>query len=141
PRGRVVVDRRSGSDPVATAWAPPVERRRRRSGLATGAPHELVELAREDAAESPGPTQQSSVPTEEAPVQMSEKDILGDPQRVARWVAESQQMLGAAIPALIEERDHVRQTLEAKERECERLQGELDRSDEHTSVLQSRFAL
>ena len=140
PRVRVVVDRRSFSDLVTTAGAPAVERRRRRSGLATGAPHELVELAREDAAESPGPTPQPSVPTEEAPVQMSEKDILGDPQRVARWVAESQQMLGAAIPALIEERDHVRQTLEAKERECERLQGELDQLRGNLGALQIEFA-
>jgi len=140
PRVRVVVDRRGAGEPVTTAGAPPVERRRRRSWLATGAPHELVELAREDAAESPSPTPQPSVPTEEAPVQMSEKDILGDPQRVARWVAESQQMLGAAIPALIEERDQVRQTLEAKERECERLQGELDQLRGNLGALQIEFA-
>ena len=73
-------------------------------------------------------------------MQMSEKDILGDPQRVARWVAESQQMLGAAIPALIEERDQVRQTLEAKERECERLQGELDQLRGNLGALQIEFA-
>jgi hypothetical protein len=140
PRVRVVVDRRGGSEPGTTAGTPPVERRRRRSWLASGAPHELVELAREDAAESPSPTQQSSVPTEEAPVQMSDKEILEDPQRVTRWVAESQQMLGAAIPALIEERDRLRQTLEAKERECERLQGETDALRLNLGALQIEFA-
>jgi hypothetical protein len=140
PRVRVVVDRRGAGEPVTTAEAPPVERRRRRSWLATGAPHELVELAREDAAESPSPTPQPSVSTEEAPVQMSEKETLGDPQRVTRWVAESQQMLGAAIPALIEDRDRMRQMLEAKERECERLQGELDEIRGNLGALQIDFA-
>lgn len=140
PRVRVVVDRRGASDPLPAAGAPAVERRRRRSWLATGAPHELVELAREDTAEPPSPARQSSVPTEEAPVQMSDKETLEDPQRVTRWVAESQQMLGAAIPALIEDRDRLRQTLEAKELECERLQGELDELRGNLGALQIEFA-
>src|SRR5688572_20695994 len=53
PRVQVVVDRRHASDVVDTRMSPPpVERRRRRSWLATGASHELVELAAEDSAES-----------------------------------------------------------------------------------------
>src|SRR5216117_2031845 len=50
---------------------------------------------------------------------------LEDPQRVARWLAVSQQMVDRVIPALIGERDRLRQTLEARERECEQLLGAL----------------
>src|SRR2546430_5048827 len=42
PRGRVAVVRRSVSDLVTTAWGLHIERRRRRSVLATAAPAALV---------------------------------------------------------------------------------------------------
>jgi hypothetical protein len=139
PRVRVVVDRRGARD-VPTSDAPlPVERRRRRSWLATGAPHELVELARDDAAESPDPKQQPVVHSEEAPRQMSQMETLEDPQRVTRWVAEGQHMLGREIPALIEDRDRLRQTLEAREHECERLHGELDEIRRNLGALRGEL--
>lgn len=56
---------------------------------------------------------------------MSEMEILEDPQRVTRWLAEGQQMLDRVIPTLIGERDRLRQTLDATEHECDRLRGEL----------------
>jgi hypothetical protein len=125
PRVRVVVDRRGASDVEITESRPRVERRRRRSWLSTGASHELVELAGEDTTESLSRSQQPSVRHEEAPRPMNEMEILEDPQRVTRWLAEGQQMLDRVIPTLIGERDHLRQTLDATEHECERLRGEL----------------
>jgi chromosome segregation ATPase len=56
---------------------------------------------------------------------MNEMEILEDPQRVTRWLAEGQQMLDRVIPTLIGERDRLRQAVDATERECERLRGEL----------------
>src|SRR2546426_2305263 len=50
PGVQVVVDRRGDGNVETTADPPPVERRRRRSWLATGASHELVELPAEDTA-------------------------------------------------------------------------------------------
>src|SRR5256885_12967759 len=47
-RVQVVVDRRGADDVEMTANPPPVERRRRRSWLTTGASHELVELPADD---------------------------------------------------------------------------------------------
>jgi hypothetical protein len=137
PRIRVVLDRRGANEVEATNGAPPVERRRRRSWLTTGASHELVAVAREDTAESLNPNPQPSVRNEEAPRQMSEIETLEDPQRVTRWLTESQDLLGRVIPALLEERDRLRHTLEAREHECERLRGELGELRRNFAVLQS----
>lgn len=139
PRVRVVVDRRGSRDVTMTDGPPPVERRRRQSWLTTGAPHELVELARGDAAESPTPNPQPIVHSEEAPRQMSQIETLEDPQRVTRWVTESQHVLGREIPALIQDRDRLRQALEAREHECERLHGELDELRRSHGALQSEL--
>lgn len=139
PRVRVVVDRRGAGDVETTDGPPLVDRRRRRSWLATGASHELVEVAREDTAEPLSPKQQPSVLYEEAPRQMSEMETREDPQRVTRWLAESQHMLDRAIPALIEDRDRLRQTLETREHEYERLQGELGELRRNLGALQSEL--
>jgi hypothetical protein len=136
PRVGVVVDRRGGRNGETTDTPPPVERRRRRSWLATGASHELVELARQDTAESASPKPQPSVHNEEARPQMSETETLEGPQRLTRWVAESQHVLGHVIPELIEDRDRLRQTLEAKERECERLNGEVGELRRNLGAIQ-----
>src|SRR5438445_118265 len=127
PGVQVVVDRRGDGNVETTADPPPVERRRRQSWLAAGASHELVELPAEDTAGSRSPKQEPSVRHEEASRQMSETQTsetpmsvmgtLEDPQRVARWLAESQQMVDRVIPALIGERDRLRQSLEAREQE------------------------
>jgi len=142
PGVQVVVDRRGDGNVETTADPPPVERRRRRSWLATGASHELVELPAEDTAGSRGPKQEPSVRHEEASRQMSETQTsamgtLEDPQRVARWLAESQQMVDRVIPALIGERDRLRQSLEAREEECEQLRGELGAVRRDLAALQS----
>ena len=139
PRVRVMIDRRTTGDTATQPGARPVERRRRRSWLATGASHELVELAREDTAESLSPKQQPSVPSEEARRQMSETETLEDPQRVGRWLAEGQHMLGRAIPALIEDRDRLRQTLETRDRECEQLRGEVGELRRNLGALQNEL--
>ncbi len=123
PAVRVVLDRRGACDVETTVGRPPVERRRRRSWLTSGASHELVALGREDTTESLN--QQPSIRHEEASRQMSQMETLEDTQRVTRWLAESQDLLGRVIPALLEERDRLRHTLEAKEHECQRLRGEL----------------
>jgi len=137
PRVQVLVDRRGASDVETMDGPPPVDRRRRRSWLATGASHELVEVAREDTAEPLSPKPQPSVRNEEAPRQMSEMETREDPQQVTRWLAESQHMLGRAIPALIEDRDRLRQTLDTREHECERLQEELGELRRDLGALQS----
>src|SRR5438034_11101375 len=46
-------------------------------------------------------------------------------------------MLGRVIPALIEDRDRLRQTLEARERECEQLRGEGGELRRNLGALQS----
>lgn len=139
PGVRVVVDRRGARDADLTDGRPPVERRRRRSWLATGASHELVQIVREDTRESPSPKQQPSVHHEEAPRPMSEMETLEDLQQVTRWLAESQHMLGRVIPALIEDRDRLRQTLEAREREREGLHGEVNELRRNLGSLQSEL--
>ena len=139
PRVQVVVDRRGARDVETTDGPPLVDRRRRRSWLATGASHELVEVAREDTAEPLSPKPQPSVRNEEAPRQMSEMETREDPQQVTRWLAESQHMLGRAIPALIEDRDRLRQTLDTREHECERLQEELGELRRNLGTLQSEL--
>jgi hypothetical protein len=50
---RVMLDRRGAGEYDSSDSAPPVDRRRRRSSLMTGASHELVALASEVLAESP----------------------------------------------------------------------------------------
>jgi chromosome segregation ATPase len=70
---------------------------------------------------------------------MSETETLGDQQRVGRWLAEGQDMLGRVIPALVEDRDRVRQTLEARERECEQLRGEVGELRRNLGSLQSEL--
>jgi hypothetical protein len=144
PRVRVVVDRRGAGEVETTANPPPVERRRRRSWLSTGASHELVEVQVEETAESRSPKQEPGVRHEEASgpmseTQMSGKETLEDPQRVTRWLAESQEMLARAIPALIGERDRLRQSLEARERECEQLRGELAEVRRNFGALQGEL--
>lgn len=134
PMVQVVVDRRGNGD--MTAQPPAVDRRRRRSWLATGASHELVEIPAEDTAESPSPKREdASRPMSET--QMSEMETPEDPQRLTRWLAESQQMLDRVIPALIGQRDRLRQSLEAKARECEQLRGELGEVRRDLGALQS----
>src|SRR2546425_6164582 len=63
-RVQVVVDRRGADDVEMTANPPPVERRRRRSWLTTGASHELVELPADDTTESRSSKQKPGVPHE-----------------------------------------------------------------------------
>ncbi len=134
---RVVLDRRGVGEVETAVGRPPVERRRRRSWLTSGASHELVALGRENTAESLHPNPQPSVRSEEAPRQMSQIETLEDTQRVTRWLADSQDLLGRVIPALLEERDRLRHTLEAKEHECERLRGERGELRRNLGALQS----
>jgi hypothetical protein len=144
PKVQVVVDRRGDGNVETTADPPPVERRRRRSWLATGASHELVELPAEETAGSRGPERESSGRHEEASRQMSETQTsavgtLEDPQRVARWLAESQQMVERVIPTVIGERDRLRQSLAARERDCEQLRGELGELRRHLGAHQAEL--
>ena len=71
--------------------------------------------------------------------QTSGKETLEDPQRVTRWLTESQQMVDRVIPALIAERERLRQSLEARERECEQLRGELGEVRRDLGALQSEL--
>src|SRR3989442_6927892 len=96
-RVQVVVDRRGADDVEMTANPPPVERRRRRSWLTTGASHELVELPADDTTESRSPKQKPGVPHEEATRQMSETQMceietVEDPQQVTRWRSEERRV-------------------------------------------------
>src|SRR5207245_10013407 len=75
--------------------------------------------------------------SEEAPRQMSETETFEGQQQVGRWLAGGQDMLGRVIPALIEDRDRLRQTLEARERECEQLRGEGGELRRNLGALQS----
>src|SRR3989442_108138 len=125
PKVRVMLDRRGAVEFETADAAPPVDRRRRRSSLMTGASHELVALAHEVAAETPSPNPQPSAPYEEAPRQMSQIETVDDSQRTTRWLAESQYQLSHVIPSLVEERDRLRRALESRDQECERLGREL----------------
>ena len=122
---RVMLDRRGAVEYDSPDNPPPVDRRRRRSSLMTGASHELVALAPEVSVETPTPNPQPGAPYEEAPRQMSHIETIDDTQRTTRWLAESQYQLSHVIPSLVEERDRLRRALEAREQECERLGGEL----------------
>ena len=122
---RVMLDRRGAFEYDSSDNLPPVDRRRRRSSLMTGASHELVALAPEVSAETLTPNPQPGAPYEEAPRQMSHIETIDDAQRTTRWLAESQYQLSHVIPSLVEERDRLRRALEAREQECERLGGEL----------------
>src|SRR2546428_736108 len=108
PKVRVMLGRRGAVEFETADAAPPVDRRRRRSSLMTGASHELVALAHEVAAETPSPNPQPSAPYEEAPRQMSQIETVDDSQRTTRWLAESQYQLSHVIPSLVEERDRLR---------------------------------
>jgi len=140
PKVRVMLDRRGAVEYESSESLPPVDRRRRRSSLMTGASHELVALASEVVTskvvapavpapevpvESPQPNPQPRAPYEEAPPQMSQIETVDDAQRTTRWLAESQYQLSHVIPSLVEERDRLRRALESREQECERLGGEL----------------
>jgi len=125
PKVRVMLDRRGAVDVESTDAPPPVDRRRRRSSLMTGASHELVALAHEAPVEAPNPNPQPHAPYEEAPPQMSHIETVDEAQRTTRWLAECQYQLSHVIPSLIEERDRLRRALEAREQEFERLGGEL----------------
>ena len=122
---RVMLDRRGAFEYDSSDNLPPVDRRRRRSSLMTGASHELVALAPEVSAETLTPNPQPGAPYEEASRQMSHIETIDDAQRTTRWLAESQYQLSHVIPSLVEERDRLRRALEAREQECERLGGEL----------------
>lgn len=126
PKVRVMLDRRGAIEYESADNPPPVDRRRRRSSLMTGASHELVALASEvPVVEAPMPNPQPRAPQEEAPREMSQIETVDDTQRTTRWLAESQYQLSHVIPSLVEERDRLRRALEAREHECERLGGEL----------------
>jgi hypothetical protein len=119
---------------------PPIDRRRRRSSLMTGASHELVALALEvPTAEPPQPNPQPRAPYEEAPRQMSQIETVDDAQRTTRWLAESQYQLSHVIPSLVEERDRLRRALESREQECERLGSELGELRRLHSVIQGEL--
>lgn len=125
PKVRVMLDRRGAIEYDSSDSLPPVDRRRRRSSLMTGASHELVALASEVAVESPTPNPQPRAPYQEAQRDMSHIETVDDTQRTTRWLAESQYQLSHVIPSVVEERDRLRRALEAREQECERLAGEL----------------
>jgi hypothetical protein len=137
PKVRVMLDRRGATD-VDSMEAPPVDRRRRRSSLMTGASHELVALAHERPAESPSPNPQRA-PNQEAPQQMTQIETIDEAQRTTRWLAESQYQLSHVIPSLIEERDRLRRALEAREQEYERLGGELGELRRTHGALQAEL--
>ena len=138
PKVRVMLDRRGAMD-VEMTDVPPIDRRRRRSSLMTGASHELVALAHEAPAEAPSPNPQPRAPYEEAPRQMSQIETVDEAQRTTRWLAESQYQISHVIPSLIEERDRLRRALEAREQEFERLGGELGELRRTHSALQGEL--
>jgi len=138
PKVRVMLDRRGATD-VEMTDVPPIDRRRRRSSLMTGASHELVALAHEATAEAPSPNPQPRAPYEEAPRQMSQIETVDEAQRTTRWLAESQYQISHVIPSLIEERDRLRRALEAREQEFERIGGELGELRRTHSALQGEL--
>jgi len=127
---RVIVDRRGAYDVDPASGPPSEDRRRRQSWLAVGASHEVVAL-------SGISTKQSTVTNEEAPPPMNDMNAFEDPQRITQWLAEGQHVLGQIIPSLLEDRDRLRHAIEAKERECDRLLGELGDARRHLGALQS----
>ena len=139
PKVRVMLDRRGAVDVESTDAPPPVDRRRRRSSLMTGASHELVALAHEAPVEAPSPNPQPHAPYEEAPPQMSHIETVDEAQRTTRWLAESQYQISHVIPSLIEERDRLRRALEAREQEFERIGGELGELRRTHSALQGEL--
>jgi hypothetical protein len=140
PKVRVMLDRRGAIEYESSENPPPIDRRRRRSSLMTGASHELVALAPEvPTAEPPQPNPQPRAPYEEAPRQMSQIETVDDAQRTTRWLAESQYQLSHVIPSLVEERDRLRRALESREQECERLGSELGELRRLHSVIQGEL--
>src|SRR2546426_64449 len=139
PKVKVVLDRRGAPDAELMDGPPPVERRRRRSSLMTGASHELVAVTREDSVEASSPNPQPLAPYEEVPRQMSQIETIDDTQRVTRWLAESQYQLSHTIPSLIEDRESLRRSLEAREQECRQLGGEIGELRQTLGALQSEL--
>ena len=139
PKVKVVLDRRGARDADLMDGPPPVERRRRRSSLMTGASHELVAVTREDTVEASSPNPQPLAPYEEAPRQMSQIETIDDAQRVTRWLAESQYQLSHTIPSLIEDRESLRRSLEAREQECRQLRGEIGELRQTVGALQTEL--
>jgi len=140
PKVRVMLDRRGAVEYESSENPPPIDRRRRRSSLMTGASHELVALAPEvPTAEPPQPNPQPRAPYEEASRQMSQIETVDDAQRTTRWLAESQYQLSHVIPSLVEERDRLRRALESREQECERLGSELGELRRLHSVIQGEL--
>src|SRR6266850_3461094 len=141
PKVKVVLDRRGATDAELMDGPPPVDRRRRRSTLMAGASHELVAVTREDTVEvsSPSPNPQPRAQYEEAPRQMSQIETIDDAQRVTRWLAESQYQLSHTIPSLIEDRESLRRSLDAREQECRQLGGEIGELRQTLGALQSEL--
>src|SRR5215831_13772899 len=85
PKVRVMLDRRGAIEYESADNPPPVDRRRRRSSLMTGASHELVALASEvPVVEAPLPNLQPRAAQEEAPREMSQIETVDDTQRTTR---------------------------------------------------------
>src|SRR5438552_2290071 len=127
PKVKVVLDRRGAPDAESMDGPPPVDRRHRRSSLTAGASHELVAVTREDTVEASSPNPQPLAQYAEAPRQMSQIETIDDAQRLTRWLAESQYQLSHTIPSLIEDRESLRRSLEAREQEGRQPRGAIGR--------------
>jgi predicted nuclease with TOPRIM domain len=64
-------------------------------------------------------------------------DGLEDRQRVDRWLEESQYLIGRIIPGLLDDRERLRNKLEAAEHECSKLRQEVGELRKEVSDLQS----
>jgi len=64
---------------------------------------------------------------------------LEDRQRVDRWLAESQYLIGRMIPAYLDDRERVRGRLEASERDNERLRSELTEARREIAELRAEL--
>src|SRR3989441_9106209 len=104
-----------------------------------GASHELVAVTREDTVEASSANPQPLAPYEEVPRQMRQIETIDDTQRVTRWLAESQYQLSHTIPSLIEDRESLRRSLEAREEECRQLGGEVGELRPTLGALQSEL--
>ena len=129
PKVKVVLDRRGAPDADSMDGPPPVDRRHR----------ELVAVTREDTVEASSPNPQPLAQYAEAPRQMSQIETIDDAQRVTRWLAESQYQLSHTIPSLIEDRESLRRSLEAREQECRQLRGEIGELRQTAGALQTEL--
>ena len=139
PKVKVVLDRRGAPDAESMDGPPRVDRRHRRSSLTAGASHELVAVTLEDTVEASSPNPQPLAQYAEAPRQMSQIETIDDAQRVTRWLAESQYQLSHTIPSLIEDRESLRRSLEAREQECRQLRGEIGELRQTAGALQTEL--